>query len=82
MAINIFMLRKEVVQMYLSQAIYIIMWRMMQKQLVLAVVDPGHHIEKVMIKGVADYMAKVCQEKKFEVTFIESKVITEPFQFK
>lgn len=48
----------------------------------LAVVDPGHNIEKVMIKGVADYMAKVCQEEKFEVTFIESKVITEPFQFK
>lgn len=48
----------------------------------LAVVDPGHNIEKVMIEGVANYMAKACEEAKFAVTFIESKIITEPFQFK
>lgn len=48
----------------------------------LAVVDPGHNIEKVMIKGVADYMTTVCEEAKFGVKFIESKVITEPFRFK
>ncbi len=47
----------------------------------LSVVDPGHNIEKVMIKGVADYMRKACQTKKYDVTFIESEVITEPFQF-
>lgn len=48
----------------------------------LAVVDPGHNIEKVMIEGVASYMRKACEEAKFAVTFIESEVITEPFQFK
>ena len=47
----------------------------------LSVVDPGHNIEKVMIKGVADYMRKVCENKKFTVTFIESEINTEPFQF-
>jgi len=47
----------------------------------LSVVDPGHNIEKVMIKGVADYMKKACENKKFAVTFIESEVNTEPFQF-
>ena len=26
----------------------------------LAVIDPGHNIEKVMIKGVADYMQAAC----------------------
>lgn len=48
----------------------------------LAVVDPGHNIEKVMIEGVANYMAKACEQEKFDVKFIESKVITEPFQFR
>ena len=47
----------------------------------LSVVDPGHNIEKVMIKGVADYMRKACEDKKFAVTFIESEINTEPFQF-
>ena len=47
----------------------------------LSVVDPGHNIEKVMIKGVADYMRTACEIKKFAVTFIESQVDTEPFQF-
>lgn len=48
----------------------------------LAVVDPGHNIEKIMIEGVANHMRKACEEAKFAVTFIESEVITEPFQFK
>lgn len=48
----------------------------------LAVVDPGHNIEKVMIEGVANHLRKACEEAKFAVTFIESEVITEPFQFK
>lgn len=48
----------------------------------LAVVDPGHHIEKVMIKGVKNHLTKACAEKKFDVEFIESIVITEPFQFR
>lgn len=47
----------------------------------LSIVDPGHNIEKVMIKGVADYMRIACENKKYTVTFIESEINTEPFQF-
>jgi dinuclear metal center YbgI/SA1388 family protein len=47
----------------------------------LAVIDPGHNIEKVMIRGVADYMQAACVEARFNVSFIESKIITEPFTF-
>ncbi|MBO1915302.1 Nif3-like dinuclear metal center hexameric protein, partial [Microvirga sp. 3-52] len=38
----------------------------------LSIVDPGHNIEKVMIKGVVDYMTAACQEEKFAVSFIQS----------
>lgn len=48
----------------------------------LAVVDPGHNIEKVMIEGVRNYMTKACEAEKYNVQFIESKIITEPFQFR
>ena len=47
----------------------------------LSIVDPGHHVEKVMIKGVADKMTQLCAVKKLPVTFIESNVHTEPFKF-
>lgn len=47
----------------------------------LAIVDPGHHVEKVMIEGVAHIMQKACEEKGYAVTFIQSTVDTEPFQF-
>lgn len=47
----------------------------------LAVVDPGHNIEKIMIAGVAEKMTTLCAENKLDVEFIESEVITEPFQF-
>lgn len=47
----------------------------------LSVIDPGHNIEKVMIKGVADYMRNACENKKFAVSFIESEISTEPFKF-
>ncbi len=48
----------------------------------LAVVDPGHNIEKIMIGGVAQYMEDACAKARFAVSFIESEVITEPFQFR
>ncbi|MDS9471045.1 Nif3-like dinuclear metal center hexameric protein [Sporosarcina pasteurii] len=48
----------------------------------LAVVDPGHNIEKVMIEGVAVYMQQACNDAKFAVNFLKSEVNTEPFQFK
>lgn len=47
----------------------------------LAIVDPGHHVEKVMIEGVAKYMQHASQEKGFDVLFIQSEVNTEPFRF-
>ena len=45
------------------------------------IVDPGHHVEKVMIQGVAQKMSTLCENKKLPVEFIQSKIHTEPFQF-
>lgn len=47
----------------------------------LAVIDPGHNIEKVMIQGVANHMKAACIEARYNVSFIESEIITEPFTF-
>ena len=47
----------------------------------LSIVDPGHHVEKVMIQGVAEKMTKMCAEKKLNVQFIQSQINTEPFLF-
>lgn len=47
----------------------------------LAVIDPGHNIERVMIRGVADYMQAACGEARYNVLFIESEISTEPFTF-
>ena len=47
----------------------------------LSIVDPGHHVEKVMIKGVAEKMATMCADKKLDVEFIQSTINTEPFTF-
>lgn len=47
----------------------------------LNMVDPGHNVEKVMKKGVVNLMNKLCREKKYNVSFVESRVHTDPFQF-
>ncbi|WP_019154537.1 Nif3-like dinuclear metal center hexameric protein [Robertmurraya massiliosenegalensis] len=47
----------------------------------LNIIDPGHHIEQIMKKGVADILAKMCQDKGLNVSFIASKPNTDPFQF-
>jgi len=47
----------------------------------IAVIDPGHNIEKVMIQGVTDYMQAACAQAGYNVSFIESQIITEPFTF-
>ncbi|MGM0897097.1 MAG: Nif3-like dinuclear metal center hexameric protein [Bacillota bacterium] len=44
----------------------------------LPVVDPGHHVEKVMIQGVVDHMMQCGQNWQCE--FLPSEVNTEPFQ--
>ncbi|MGK7377791.1 Nif3-like dinuclear metal center hexameric protein [Planococcus sp. 1R117A] len=45
----------------------------------LAVVDPGHHVEKVMIKGVVNHMSN---QQNWQCEFLPSEVHTEPFRFK
>lgn len=47
----------------------------------LNIIDPGHHVEKVMIKGVAEKMTFLCSDKKLNVEFIQSEIHTEPFKF-
>ncbi|MFS0575245.1 Nif3-like dinuclear metal center hexameric protein [Sporosarcina sp. 179-K 3D1 HS] len=47
----------------------------------LAVVDPGHNVEKVMIQGVAEYMQDACNKAGYAVEFLQSQINTEPFQF-
>ncbi|MCK1991534.1 Nif3-like dinuclear metal center hexameric protein [Peribacillus muralis] len=47
----------------------------------LNIVDPGHNVEKVMKKGVALILEKMCRERNFDVEFIPSKLNTDPFRF-
>lgn len=47
----------------------------------LNIVDPGHNVEKVMKKGVANILTERFKEKKYEVTVITSELNTDPFQF-
>ncbi|MBD7906842.1 Nif3-like dinuclear metal center hexameric protein [Sporosarcina gallistercoris] len=47
----------------------------------LCVVDPGHNVEKVMIQGVAEHMTAACEERHYNVTFLQSRINTEPFTF-
>lgn len=47
----------------------------------LWIVDPGHHVEKVMIKGVAEKMKQLCDNNKLNVDFVQSTIHTEPFKF-
>lgn len=47
----------------------------------LNIVDPGHNVEKVMKKGVANVLTQRFKEKKFEVSVITSELNTDPFTF-
>ncbi len=47
----------------------------------LSVIDPGHHVEKVMKKKVQDYLQHVFEEQGVDTELITSEVNTEPFQF-
>ncbi|MCM3387957.1 Nif3-like dinuclear metal center hexameric protein [Ureibacillus chungkukjangi] len=47
----------------------------------LNIVDPGHHVEKVMIKGVAEKMDGLCSQAKLSVEFVQTEIDTEPFIF-
>jgi dinuclear metal center YbgI/SA1388 family protein len=45
----------------------------------LNVVDPGHHVEKVMINGVTRILSDLCAESKFDCEVIPSEIDTNPF---
>jgi dinuclear metal center YbgI/SA1388 family protein len=47
----------------------------------LNMIDPGHNVEKVMKKGVAKVMEKLCKEKGYDVGFFPSEIGTDPFTF-
>lgn len=47
----------------------------------IALIDPGHNIEKIMKQGVADRLAKDLAAQKLDVRVIASRVNTEPFRF-
>ncbi|OLN23380.1 Nif3-like dinuclear metal center hexameric protein [Domibacillus antri] len=47
----------------------------------LAVVDPGHNVEKIMKKATAAVLNEKATAQKYEVSFIASAVQTDPFQF-
>lgn len=47
----------------------------------LNIIDPGHNVEKVMKKGVANLLTQKCLEKGFQVNIFPSTVHTDPFTF-
>ncbi|WP_040228822.1 Nif3-like dinuclear metal center hexameric protein [Bhargavaea cecembensis] len=47
----------------------------------LSIVDPGHHIERIMVGGVAKKLEEMAGKEKLGCTFHQSSVITEPFRF-
>ncbi|PTY80390.1 Nif3-like dinuclear metal center hexameric protein [Heyndrickxia sporothermodurans] len=50
-------------------------------QMGLNIIDPGHNVEKVMKKGVAERLSKMCKDKGYSVQFIPSTIHTDPFTF-
>jgi len=51
----------------------------MAQEMGLAIIDPGHHIEKIMIEATKAYLESALNDEAIEV--IASQVNTEPFQF-
>jgi len=47
----------------------------------ISIIDPGHHIEKVMIQGVQAWLSAKCDAEKADVEIIASHINTDPFQF-
>lgn len=47
----------------------------------MTIIDAGHHIEKVMIKGVTEWLAAKCEQEKAKVQIIPSQIHTEVFTF-
>lgn len=47
----------------------------------IALIDPGHNVEKIMRRGVADYLQRKLDERKWKTRAIASQIDTEPFRF-
>ncbi|TFD92313.1 Nif3-like dinuclear metal center hexameric protein [Jeotgalibacillus sp. R-1-5s-1] len=47
----------------------------------LSIIDPGHHVEKVMKEGLANQLSEMAEKQGFEIDFIPSALSTEPFKF-
>ncbi|PZE22685.1 Nif3-like dinuclear metal center hexameric protein [Paenibacillus xerothermodurans] len=47
----------------------------------VALIDPGHNVEKIMKQGVADYLQRRLTEKKSDTKVLASEITTEPFRF-
>ena len=47
----------------------------------LNMIDPGHNVEKVMKKGVADILTKKCEEAGYQVSIFPSEADTNPFKY-
>lgn len=47
----------------------------------MAIIDPGHNIEKIMKERVAEYMREKARENRSDTEFTASGINTEPFQF-
>lgn len=47
----------------------------------LALIDPGHHIEKIMKPGVAHVLREAMRANKLKVQVTASTISTEPFKF-
>ncbi|MFC4320805.1 Nif3-like dinuclear metal center hexameric protein [Litchfieldia salsa] len=47
----------------------------------LSVVDPGHHIEQIMKKGVADKLFLEFKDRKWDIEVFPSEPSTDPFVF-
>lgn len=46
-----------------------------------SLIDPGHHVEKIMKQGVADVLNRMFRENKIDCEAIASTLSTEPFRF-
>ncbi|WP_096188374.1 Nif3-like dinuclear metal center hexameric protein [Evansella halocellulosilytica] len=47
----------------------------------LAMIDPGHNVEKIMKDGVKQYVQRFVEEKGYDTEVIASSIHTDPFQF-
>jgi dinuclear metal center YbgI/SA1388 family protein len=47
----------------------------------LAIIDPGHNIEKIMKRSIADYMQEKLKKNRYSTEVMASAIHTEPFIF-